>query len=454
MQDKSVNGKKALVYLAAFTAMVRLPVITAFMGLISFPAMSDELDDLKSQLAELSRKVEHLEQLKKQETLTVEETIPAETLVTAGEVPGSWKIPGTDTSMRIDGFIRAHMIYDIGPRPTSTGGDVASIRSAILEGTPEFENRGDVRIAGRDARFNIATYTPTRFGRMYTFIQGDFKGDPDNKGSRATTNRTAFTLRHAYGELGNFLFGQTYSNYLDNSVFPDKVDPTGPVGRTMVRQGQIRYTHHLSNDSEFAVALENPRGDFHDADDNNLDDSYPDLTMHYRYETDRWLYQFSGMLRRIGIKDTLIGADDEVMGWALNHSGMFLLPGSEDRITWYINSGDGIGRYLEGGPDLGASVGVDGNLDTQFGYGGFVTYKHWWTDNLQSNLDFGISFFDLNPDEDPEANSKLYSSHINLIWTPIEQLEFGLEYVWGHREVHDGREGNVNRIHVNSVFYF
>lgn len=411
--------------------------------------VADELEQLKIQLAELSRKVELLEQ----KQLAEKQAPPPENAVVAGEARGSWKLPGSQTSMRIDGFVRAHMIYDRGPRPTSAGGDVASIHTAILENTPEYENRGDVRIAGRDARFNITPWTPTELGRMYTFIQGDFKGDPDNKGSRATTSRSSFSLRHAYAEIGNFLMGQTYSAFMDNSVFGDKVDPTGPTGRTMIRQGQLRYTHRFDGDRRFAIAIENPYGDFVDANDKNLDDGLSDLTMHYRHQTDRWAYQFSGMVRRIGIDDGM-GIEDTAMSWGLNHSGMYMFPTNRDRITWYINLGEGIGRYLEGGKDQAASLSTEGKLDTQFGYGGFITYKHWWTNTLSSNLDFGMGYYKLNSGADSEDNKKLFSSHLNLIWAPIDIFELGIEYVWGHRQVYDGRKGAVNRIMVNSVFNF
>ncbi len=431
--------------------MVRKACLVTFvLSLVSSPLPADELDELKLQLADLKRRLEQLEQPQPQAAESAE--LP-DNVVTSGDVHGSWKIPGTDSSMRLGGFIRAHMIYDIGPRPTSSGGDVASIHTAILEGTPEYQNRGDTRIAGRDARINVETYTPTAYGQMHTFIQADFKGDPDNKGSRATTSRSTFSMRHAYAEVGNFLAGITYSNYLDATVFGDKVDATGPTGRTMIRQGQIRYTHHLDDYREFAIAIENPHGDFVDADDENLDDGYPDFTMRFRHETDRWHYQFSGMLRRIGIDDGL-GLDDTALSWALNHSGLFMFPGDRDRITWYLNFGDGIGRYLEGGKDQGASITPNGKLDTQSGYGGFVTYKHWWTPELSTNLDLGIGYYDLNPEEDAQANERLLSSHINLIWVPLEQLELGLEYVWGHRRVHDGREGEISRVQVNSIFIF
>ena len=446
--------------------MVLFAMITAT---VIVPASANEIAELKKQLELLAQKVEILEQkrdqklqansqltpVREQRMQAIKEPIPVRDISNTDYIPGSWLIPGTDTSMSISGFIRAHMIYDLAPRPTSAGGDVASIRRAILEGTPEYQNRGDLRIAGRDARFNLETFTPTELGQMHTYIQADFKGDPDNKGRRATTNRTAANIRHAYAELGNFLMGHTYSAYLDRTVFGDKVDATGPQGRTMIRQGQVRYTHHYDEEREFVIALENPHADFINADDDNLHDGYPDLAMHYRHETGGWSYQFGGMFRRMGIKQVVpFPADDEVFSWGLNHSGMYWFPGGKDRLTWYINFGDGIGRYLESGADQGASITADGKLDTQFGYGGFITYKHWWTETISSNFDFGMSAFDLNPDEDPEANKRLLSSHLNLIWTPHRQLEFGLEYVWGKRKVHDGRTGDVSRLQVNSIFNF
>jgi len=435
-----------------FSKMLLVILLT---GLIITPASGDELADLKKQLETLMAKVENLEEKRSTKQVVKTETIPVEDIVMAGQVPGTWKIPGTDTSLGISGFVRAHMIYDIGPRPSSAGGDVASIHRALLEDDPEYNIRGDVRLAGRDARFNIETYTPTELGLMHIFMQTDFKGDPDNKASRATTNRTAANVRHAYVELGNFLFGQTYSTFLDRSVFGDKVDPTGPQGRTMIRQGQLRYTHHFDDEREFAIAIENPHADFIDADDESMVDGYPDLAMHYRNENDVWMYQFGAMVRRMGIKQLdPIAADDSVTAWGLNTSGYYWFPGNRNRLTWYLNFGDGIGRYLEAGRDQGASITADGKLDTQYGYGGFLTFKHLWTDTLSSNFDFGMGYYDLNPEESPDANKRLYSSHLNLIWVPHDQLEFGLEYVWGKRKVHDGRKGYVNRLMVNSIFIF
>ncbi len=179
------------------------------------------------------------------------------------------------------------------------------------------------------------------------------------------------------------------------------------------------------------------------------------MISYYRYETDKWHLQFSGLLRRVGINDGLIGGvKDNAFAWGMNQSGRITLPWNDDEITWYLIWGDGIGRYMEGGANQGTSITADGRLDTQFSYGGFLTYKHWWTDTLHSNIDFGVSYFDLNPEEVADANKELYSSHINLIWDPIDKLSFGIEYIWARREVQDGREGTINRAQFISKIFF
>lgn len=491
--------------------------ITAVAALLVFSTAfvaADELDDLKKQVEILAKRIEQLENQRNQtqqpgepitaataiqntqipadddevrgsvkqkpnSTVTAGDntTIFASNLVTGGDAAGTFKLPNTNTSIKISGYAQANFIYDAKARPRARGGDSGTITSLPVQGDPDYELRGDTRISARDSRLAVTTYTPTDFGLLRTVIEGDFNGPPNDKASRGISNRTAFGLRHAYGQIGGFLAGQTYSNFMDFSVFPAKLDGGGPVSRTFIRQGQFRYIHTFDQQQELAVAVENPRGDFLGADDDTLDDSLPDLTAHYRYESDRWHLQFSSVLRRLGINDGKpdsininafaeaddgesvqlgkpSGLNDNAFAWGLNQSGSFLIGDGQDRAAWYLIFGDGIGRYIEGGIDQGATVNAQGKLDTQFGYGGYITFQHWWTETLQSNIDFGIGHYNLNPEANPSANESLYSSHTNLIWMPIEELLFGFEYVWGNRQVHDGREGHLRRFMFTSMFYF
>jgi hypothetical protein len=440
----------------------RFTLVTCMLfSICIFPSLinADEIDDFKKQIAIVAKRIEQLENEQREEenksVSTVQvKTIDMDRVVMKGDRRNSLKVPGTDTSLSIGGRLETSLIYDIGPGPTSRGGDIASSSTAILEGTPEFDIRGDTHLTARNSRFNITTTTPTQFGQLRTFIEGDFNGPPNNKASRATTNRTVFGLRHAYGQLGNVLFGHYWTSYMDRTVFPTKINGSGPVGRTFMRQGQLRYTHRFTNGGQLAVALENPYADFNRADDENSADSYPDLISFYRYQTDRWHLQFTGMVRRMGVNEGIPGgAKDHVNGWGLNQTGAFRLPW-DDRITWNINFGDGIGRYLDGGARLGTTLNADGKLETQFGYGGFISYRHWWSETLSSSIDSGTSIFNLNPEAANTANRKLFSSHLNLIWEPNDDMQFGIEYIWGKREVHDGRKGTINRMQFTNRIFF
>jgi len=56
------------------------------------------------------------------------------------------------------------------------------------------------------------------------------------------SNSHGFRLRHAYGTLGNFLAGQTWTNFMNPSSLPETLDFGGPVGQIFDRQAQVRWT--------------------------------------------------------------------------------------------------------------------------------------------------------------------------------------------------------------------
>ena len=42
---------------------------------------------------------------------------------------------------------------------------------------------------------------------------------------------------------------------------------------------------------------------------------------------------------------------------------------------------------------------------------------------------------------------------INLIWTPLERVDVGIEYLYGKRENFDGQSALANRVQVAFIFY-
>jgi hypothetical protein len=429
--------------------------ILAFLPVLAAPAAAAEIDDLKRQVELLTKKIEEVETRQKA-SAPAPAAIPAN-VVTGGDVPGSFKLPGTDTSVKISGQVKGDFIYDLSAPPVAGGGDFAVIASAPLEGTVAHGKQGEVRFHAKESRLNVSTFTPTSFGPVKTVIEGDFFDENTSQVLvEPAGNSTSFGLRHAYGEIGPVLGGQTWTNFMDITAYGEKVDFTGPAGRTFIRQGQLRYTHEMASGDLFRIALENPNGDFNGQTDDTLGDNLPDLTANYRVVGNGWHVQLNGLLRQISFESSsAAGAmNDSAIGWGGGLTGSYRLPGSKDRFTFYTVLGDGIGRYLEGGNTLGASLSANGDLDTQFGYGGFATYQHWWSDTIRSNLIGGVSIFDLGAGAPATANENIYSAYANLIWSPVKEVDIGIEYIWGMREVKDGREGEVNRIQVGTRYRF
>ncbi len=77
------------------------------------------------------------------------------------------------------------------------------------------------------------------------FLEGDFYG---------TGN--AFRVRHAYGQYGVVLAGQTWTTVMDERNIPPTIDFETPLAAPFVRQGLLRITTGLSQRSDLAFAVE------------------------------------------------------------------------------------------------------------------------------------------------------------------------------------------------------
>ena len=60
-------------------------------------------------------------------------------------------------------------------------------------------------------------------------------------GTGVDEGQTTFRLRHAYGELGQFGAGQTWSPFMDPDVFPNSLEYWGPTGMVFFRNVQVRW---------------------------------------------------------------------------------------------------------------------------------------------------------------------------------------------------------------------
>jgi hypothetical protein len=67
---------------------------------------------------------------------------------------------------------------------------------------------------------------------------------------------------------------------------------------------------------------------------------------------------------------------------------------------------------------------------------GWIWYQHWWTDNLRSTILASGIYNSLNTNllgQNTTNNKQLSQTHVNLFWSPVAFVDFGVEYGWGHR---------------------
>jgi hypothetical protein len=126
------------------------------------------------------------------------------------------------------------------------------IRPTKLPSFPnEFAPNGKTYYGVRQSRLGVKSTTPTKYGELKTQFEFELFGTGVDAG------QTTFRLRHAYGELGQFGAGQTWSPFMDIDVFPNSLEYWGPNGMVFFRNLQFRWMP-LKGRNSVTLAIERP----------------------------------------------------------------------------------------------------------------------------------------------------------------------------------------------------
>lgn len=444
--------------------------------LVALPVYADELSDLKAQ-----GKV-----LKAEETLGIQpipvveapqkEAAPAPRILPRG----AFIIPGTDTSVKFGGFIQTTVSADI---KSTFGGpeyDQFAPFSAANGGIP-YDNSlqanrgsGQIQFEARTTRLNLDFNTPTPYGNLRTFFESDFLG---TGGSKLQSNSTAPRLRHAYAELGPLLVGQYWTNKGDIAQGINLFDVIGgPVGLSMGRFPQARYTYKINPTSLVALSIEQPVQDFSGANavafgapgtntSTNSVDTMPDVALRYTLGESWGRQSLSLAVRRIKVEgtNTLSLVDpahpdlktSTALGYFVNYQGQINLFGT-DKFLYDLILEDGDGRDMTT-VQTSAIITANGDLSTVKGQAATVAYQHYWAPKFSSNIAYGHAHYSSNDwtkvASDRYARFNTANSlHANFMWSPIKDSYIGIEYVYGKIGNDIGDNGAAQRITVGARF--
>jgi hypothetical protein len=304
--------------------------------------------------------------------------------------------------------------------------------------------RNNSTFAGvRQSRLGVRSSMPTDYGDLKTTFEFELFGTGVDAG------QTTFRLRHAYGELGDFGAGQTWSPFMDPDVFPNSLEYWGPTGMVFFRNVQLRWMP-MRGDKSLTLALERPgasgdpgtlagrielqniRGRF----------PLPDFSAAYKV-TQKWGYlRAAGMWRLIKWDDVLEDAfnlSGDAAGWGINLSSNVNAT-KNDVLRLQVVFGQAIQNYMNDSPvDVGIEANLSNPVTPVVGKGipivGIVAFlDHKWNDEYSST--FGYSRQDNNNTDGQAPNAFKNGQYAlgNLLYTPLPNVTMGGELQWGRRQ--------------------
>jgi hypothetical protein len=368
------------------------------------------------------------------------------------------------TNMTIYGFAQLDTGYDAGATDPAWF-DV--IRTTKLPAFADQFGKGGNWYAGvRQSRLGVKTTTPTQFGDLKTIFEFELFGVGVDAG------QTTFRLRHAWGELGQFGAGQTWSPFMDPDVFPNSLEYWGPAGMVFFRNVQLRWTPVNKNGHEFMMAIERPGAS---ADPGAIAGRIevantrgrfpaPDFSTRYRYSGESGHVQLAGIVRYIQWDDLLPGdgidTRGNAVGWGVNVSGNYKFNNKKDVARLQFVWGEGIQNYMNDSPvDVGAVLTgnparpFDGRPLTQVGVVAFL--DHNWSDRWSTSVGYSLNDVENTFLQAPSAFSQGHYGIFNLLFYPVKNVMAGAEFQWGRRKNHrDGWIYDDYRVQLGARYNF
>jgi hypothetical protein len=434
--------------------------------------LTQEIHSLQSQVAQSNARIDDLEQQLKQSVVHSEITAdhkndvsikpshvtdhpgqPVKAPVTEGDFKGSFKVPATNTSIGLGGFVKLDTLFSSVSMGKDKFGNQRLEVSEIPVGTVPAADNDQISFHAKESRFWFRSFTPSQWGDFNSYLELDFLGDP---AAYTYTPR----LRHAYGSLGHFLGGLTWSTFFNSQALADTLDNNNSAGTLLaLRQPQLRWTQPFSIYSthmEWLLALEAPKTRVWDVSSHALNtvssSHFPDVVARLNLNPDWGNISLAAIARQLQSMPTTLNKENTQWSNAISLAGKINTVGP-DNMRFMLGYGDALGRYDTNNFFADAIANTTGEFDSLTSYTGMFAYQHWWNQSWRSSLVYGIAYAD-QPDFVQTANQQAQSLHANLLWSPMSQTTIGLEYIYANRELVNSQNGELQRLQLSTRFSF
>lgn len=339
-------------------------------------------------------------------------------------------------------------------------GDIASespmkdihVPSLIPVGPTDINYYQDAHI--KESRFSFDINTEVLGRNIHGFLEMDFLLSA--QGNERISNSFAPRMRHFYFEWGNFLFGQTWSTFMI-VVVPDDLDfAAAAEGLVFNRQPMIRFSY-----KNWQFALENPETTLMNYRDPTVFESEkearPDVIIRRNFEFRNGFLGISAIGRRLNGVAPGTREDKRTYTFGFSTGGKFIVNENGDDLRFMTTYGSGLGRYVGLGFTSGGVFDQNGEISGIRSLNGYLAYNHFWVpQKWSSSFNFSAfeAFNDLNIVSE-SANEIAYSLSANLKYRPAPELLFGIEVMYGYRELANNMDyGSFSRIQFSAKYSF
>ena len=399
------------------------------------PAQQIEIEQLRQEVQALRALIEKQHQQQTQTAQVVEQIQKKAEISTSKNQPTL----ASGATFKVYGNVRLDASYQA--EGSSADRLYNNINKVPLEGQKEASDRFKSTLSATRLGMDV----PSRHNgkNVAAKVEVDFLG-----GSSLDNLR----IRHAYLNYGNWLIGQTWSNFAVPDYMPETIDALGYVGGAVKRTPQIRYTHALSPNTHLVLAAEDPK-------DASSQMRIPAVTARLNHQINE-----DGRFSLRTMANEKRTHADETIAWGIGLGLQYKIsPSTTFKTDYYHVKGDAsFVSWTNPGFSQNAEAKIlDENEFDSITVGLTQQFNEKWRGTLgvgYMNADVS-NRYKAGTVKIDEVNNKLWQGWANLFYSPIKPMSFGLEYVYGEREAivntENGNDtGQDNRVNAVAMYHF
>lgn len=280
----------------------------------------------------------------------------------------------------------------------------------------------------------------TKVGVLSVYLQAEFSGGISGHD---------FNLKQAYVSLAGFTAGLANTAFTDPSAGVPTVDPSGPPGSLSGKNIQVSYHHQFNNNISGTLSLEVPQETMtYSSTTAAINQRFPDIPLNLQYT---WYsgshIRAAAILRNLSYRNIAVHENKTVTGWGVLVAGVASGYDTLD-FLYQAGYGHGIGRYVHdlenNGFDLVPSMNGGMEAPATLSLTSGVRFKP----NKRLLVSGSYGYCRLYDTEAMGGDTYRRAGYgvVNAFYTPISDLQLGIEYLHGKRVNSDHSHGNANRI--------